>query len=46
MIYLKKNIQAAVSEKWIDGGQGDQLGGCVSSLGEVTMTVVGKGKCK
>ena len=46
MIYLKKIIQAAVPEKWIDSGQGDQLGGCFSSLGEVTMIIVRRGKCK
>ena len=46
MIYLKKIIQAAISEKWIDSGQGDQLGGCSSSLGEVTMIIVRKRKCK
>ena len=46
MIYLKKIIQAAVSEKWIDSGQGDQLGGCFSSLSEVTVIIVRKGKCK
>ena len=45
-ICLKKIIQAAVSEKWIDSGQGDQLGGCFSSLGEITMTIVRKGICK
>ena len=45
MIYLKGIIQAALSEKWIGSGQGDQLGGCFSSLSEI-MIIVRKGKCK
>lgn len=39
MIYLKKIIQAALPEIWIDGGQGELLGGCFGNLGQVTMVI-------
>lgn len=43
MIYLKK-IFKLLCEKWIDTGQGNQLGCCFSSLSEVMMIMIRKEK--